>query len=629
MDNLTIIVYDVECYPNYFMLGYSVATPILDKDGSISKFIYQRDYADTRDMVKLRKVLNRIWDIKDNLVMVGYNNSGYDKVILEEAYYNRSKEDYDLAEYLSDISQDLIKNHTSTFKYNHIPQFDLMPKNSISLKAVGVLLHKDNIQELPYEPDMYLSNKQIDDIIKYNQENDMTITEELLNLKIDDFITQYDVIKEFNLPISCFSMSKGGLSEAVLGDKTRVVPKILRTSYKCPIKLDFQSQILKDIKYEMENTIFTMDGESYSKTFMWGDMEVSIGEGGIHGVIKNYYCENIIDVDGTSYYPSMIINLDTLPTSKEHKEQYKTMRAERVIYKKQGKKGKANARKLILNNVFGKTKFATKDDKGNIKKLGIMFDFKAFMTTTLTGQLMLLKLMEDLTLAGYKVIYLNTDGLSFEDNGNTDWKEICANWEKMTQIDLEYTNINRWWMKDVNNYVLEAQDGDKIKYKIKGFYNTEPLCPTGFVTNSAQRRICINAVVDYLLKGTPIADTINNSNDIRDFILHYKFSNKFDNVYLNEEELNGRVFRWYKSTKNKNELYTKNKNTGNPLHPANSENISLVYKLSDFETLPSDLDRNWYIQEAYKIYKDLTGKDIKGNPKKDLWLKELKERGII
>ena len=629
MDNLTIIVYDVECYPNYFMLGYSVATPILDKDGFVSSFSFKRDYADTRDMTKLRKVLNRIWNIKDNLVMVGYNNSGYDKVILEEAYYNRNKEDYDLTEYLSDISQDLIKNHTSTFKYNHIPQFDLMPKNSISLKAVGVLLHKDNIQELPYEPDMYLSNKQIDDIVKYNQENDMAITEELLNLKIDDFITQYDVIKEFNLPLSCFSMSKGGLSEAVLGDKTRVVPKILRTTYKCPIPLDFQSQILKDIKYEMENTIFTMDGESYSKTFMWGDMEVSIGEGGIHGVIKNYYCENIIDVDGTSYYPSMIINLDTLPTSKEHKEQYKTMRAERVIYKKQGKKGKANARKLILNNVFGKTKFATKDDKGNIKKLGIMFDFKAFMITTLTGQLMLLKLMEDLTLAGYKVIYLNTDGLSFEDNGNTSWKEICANWEKMTQIDLEYTNINRWWMKDVNNYVLEAQDGDKIKYKIKGFYNTEPLCPTGFVTNSAQRRICINAVVDYLLKGTPIADTINNSNDIRDFILHYKFSNKFDNVYLNEEELNGRVFRWYKSTKNKNELYTKNKNTGNPLHPANSENISLVYKLSDFETLPSDLDRNWYIQEAYKIYKDLTGKDIKGNPKKDLWLKELKERRII
>ena len=627
--NIQVLVYDVETYPNYFMLGYSVATPEYDNKGFPYKFSYKRYYADSRDMKQLIRVLERIWEIKDKLVMVGYNNTGFDKAILEEAYYQRNKPVDDFTQYLFDLGQDIIKHHSSLFRYNKIAQFDLMPNNGISLKSVGVLLHKDNIQELPYEPNTELTDEQIDEVIKYNQDNDMAITEEVLNLKFDDFITQHDVIDEFKLPLSCFSMTKGGLSEAVLADPARVAPKILRTTYKCPYNIEFKSQILKDFLFEMENTTFVVGGEGFKKTFMWGDMEVVIGEGGIHGVIRQYTAHNVHDVDGTSYYPSIIINLDTLPTSPKHKQQYKDMKTERVVLKKQGLKGKANARKLIINNVFGKTKFLSKDDKGDIKKLGKMFDFKAFMTTTLTGQVLLLKLMEDLTEAGYKVIYLNTDGLSFEENGTNDWEKICKDWEELTSIDLEHTQINDWWIKDVNNYVLRATENGKTKFKIKGFYNTEPLSPTGFVTNSAQRRICITAVVDYLLKGIPIEDTIRHSNKIEDFILHYKFSNLFTDIRLSEENLKGKVFRWYKSTKNKNELNARTVKKGTLTHPFGSQDIQLVYRLSDYKELPDDLNYDWYIQEAYKIYKDLTGEDVKGNSKVEDMLKELRERGII
>jgi hypothetical protein len=331
----------------------------------------------------------------------------------------------------------------------------------------------------------------------------------------------------------------------------------------------------------------------------------------------------------------MIINLDTLPTSKEKKELYKFMKKDRVINKRKGLKGKANAQKLILNSAFGKTKFYSKDAKGNIKKLGKMFDFNAFMTTTLTGQLLLLKLMEDLDIAGYKTVYMNTDGLSFEPNGKDDWKEVCKKWEELAEVELEDTIIEKSYVRDVNNYIMIVNDHGKIKRKIKGCYVTDPISNGSFTSNSAKRRICYDAVVKYVLEGVEIEDTINNSHDIRDFVIHHKFSGKFYDAKLfdkdnNELETLGKIPRWYKSTTSRNYLGSINKELKRPLCPFASDNIRVINKLSDYDnSLPKDLDKDWYIQEAYRIYKELTNEDIKGNKKVKSMLDELRERGIL
>ena len=634
--DIQFLVYDIECYPNFFMVGYSVCSPKYNDKNEVFGFDYKRYYVTTDNMKQLKAFLNRVWEIKDKLVMIGYNNNHYDKAMLEMAYMVRNKSKEEMLDKLCELSSNLVSGKETSFRYNSIAQYDLMVKG-FSLKSVGALIHQDNIIELPYPPTTYLTDEQKEEIIKYNQDNDMDITEKILNLKFDDFITQYETIMEFNLPLSAFSCSSSGLSELVLGDKNRVVPRVLRCNYKCPYDFDFKYDILKQVKYEMENTTFVIDKdeEGFKKTFEFNGLEITVGEGGIHACIPNYKGTNVIDVAGTSYYPTLIINLDTLPTNAENKQKYSRIKDERVIDKKAGRKGKANAKKLIINSAFGKTKFYSTKENGDIKKLGIMFDFKSFMTTTLTGQLLLLKLMEDLYEKGYKTVYMNTDGLSFEPNGSDEWKQICSDWSKFTQIPLEDTIIEKSYVKDVNNYIMIVNDGGKVKRKIKGAYYTDPVTPSGFSTNSAKRRICYNAVTAYLLDGKDIEETIRSSTDIRDFVLHNKFSHKFSSGKLlnkNNELLEdvGRVPRWYKSNKNINRIVGTSVSRGSDTCPFGAENVGMINKLSDYDNgLPKDLDYDWYINEAYKIYKDLTGEDLKGNNKVKDMLQELRERGIL
>lgn len=633
--NIQCLIYDIETYPNFFMIGYSVCTPVYDETNNPFKFEYKRYYVTSDDMPKMKRFLCRCMEIKDKLVMIGYNNNHYDKAMLEEAYNLRNKPQQEFLDKLYELSCNLVCGKDTSYRYKAIAQYDLLAKGQ-SLKSVGALIHQDYIIELPYEPSTILTEEQKQEIITYNQENDMDITEKILNLKFDSFITQYDTITEFNLPLSSFSSSASGLSELVLGDKNRVVPKVFRCTYKCPYKFDFKDETLKQVKYEMENTTFTIgndDDDGFKREFNFKGLDIVVGEGGIHACVPHYKGTNVIDVDVASYYPSMIINLDTLPTSKEKKEQYKQMKEERVILKRQGFKGKANARKLILNSAFGKTKFFSRNDKGQIKKLGLMFDFKAFMTTTLTGQLLLLKLMEDLYEKGYKTVYMNTDGLSFEPNGKDDWKEVKSNWEKFANVELEDTIIEKSFVRDVNNYVMIVNENGKLKRKIKGAYNTNPVSQAGYTANSAKRRICFDAVVKYLLDDVSIEETIRNSKDIRDFVLHNKFSGKFETGKLledNKEVDVGRVPRWYKSTKRKNSIVSKNKARGSNLCPFGATNVSIIDRLSDYaNNLPNDLDYDWYINEAYRIYKELMGEDLKGNEKVKDMLQELRERGLL
>ena len=48
--NIQCLVYDIETYPNYFMIGYSVCKPELDDKGNVIKFSYKRYYVDSDDM---------------------------------------------------------------------------------------------------------------------------------------------------------------------------------------------------------------------------------------------------------------------------------------------------------------------------------------------------------------------------------------------------------------------------------------------------------------------------------------------------------------------------------------------------------------------------------------------------
>ena len=605
MEELTILVYDIECYKNYFMIGYSVATPVI-KDGKLDKFRYNRWYVDSRNKQKLKSFLVRLNQVKDKLIMIGFNNSFYDKVMLEECYYNIDRDD--MCEYLFEMSQKTINGEINSWKYNKFTQFDLHFEESMSLKSCAVILHHDTIQELPYEPTRVLEDEEIEEIIKYNQHNDLWITEDLLNVFKGTFDSMYAVIQTFQLPISSFGNTERSLVEQVLCDKNAKGNPTLTATYKCPFKFEFKDEKLNEIKKMYESSVFKF-GDKCNVSYMLDDLECNFGLGGLHACIPQYEGKNLIDVDVASYYPNLLRVLNALPSTVKDKEMYYKMITDRVALKKSDPV-KASAYKIILNATYGALGYVCKANG----KVGKLFDFSKLITITITGQLMIMKLAETLRDNGYKVVYINTDGLMIESNGTDTYKQILRDWEKETDLMLEENFVNYAVLKDVNNYIIKEQDGDKEKIKAKGVFFVEQAGVKKLTTNFAKRRISIKAVIDYILYGTPIEQTIKSSKDITDFILHHKFGRQFVDIHCGDIQL-GRVVRWYKSNKNKNFLISTNGDTGNPLSPAYSSNITILDDLSQVNGIPNDLDYDFYLNESYQLYNDLTGKYIGNNEK--------------
>lgn len=607
MDDLTILVYDIECYPNYFMVGYSVAK----QDVENNKFNFTRYYTDTNNMKSLKDFLERLYQVKDKLVMVGFNNSFYDKVMIETAYKNRYATKDNFLNLMYNMSQSVISGNESPYKYRLFPQFDLHFDESNSLKSSGMILHCDTIQELPYEPDKTLEEQEIINVIKYNQDNDLNITEQLLNVFYSKFTASYDVVKTFDLPISSIGYTGRQLAESVLCDKSAIGNPAMTTDYKCPLEFKYQNKELNKLKDMYESSLFKFK-DSFGNTIIFNGLEINFGLGGLHACIPQYEGRDLIDVDVASYYPNLIRVLGMLPMSC-NMELYSKMIFDRVALKKTDP-SKANAYKIILNSVFGAMGYVS----GN-GKVGKMFDFKRLMQVTITGQLLMMKLVEDLTLAGYRVIYINTDGLMCESNGSDEYKKIIKDWEDWTQLTLEENSVKFAMLKDVNNYII-----DEGKIKSKGVFNLN-VAGARLTTNYAKRRIVIQSVIDYVLNKTPIEETIRKSNDIRDFIIHWKFGSQFTDRKCGDKPI-GRVCRWYISNKSKDCITSINSTNGNAYSPQLATNVVLLDDISKVKELPKDLDYDFYINEAYSLYKDLTGKHIGGNIKAISMLEELKER---
>ena len=87
------------------------------------------------------------------------------------------------------------------------------------------------------------------------------------------------------------------------------------------------------------------------------------------------------------------------------------------------------------------------------------------MSITINGQLLLCMLTEQmLKVPGLRMIQANTDGITYlcphEYLDHT--RAVCRWWEQLTNLELEEALYNRMFIRDVNSYMAEKQDG-KLK----------------------------------------------------------------------------------------------------------------------------------------------------------------------
>lgn len=250
------------------------------------------------------------------------------------------------------------------------------------------------------------------------------------------------------------------------------------------------------------------------------DVTFEFGKGGLHagipwGRFQSVPGRMILDVDVASFYPSIAIEYEMKPEHlpRQFTEIYAGLRRERLAYKKTDP-ARAKMLKLALNGTYGKTNSV----------YSMLYDPFYSLQTVMNGQMMLLMLWDMLSseLTDVDLIQANTDGLSFMLN-RTDFekcKEICAEWERITRMELEFAEYESMYLRDVNNYVARDVNG---KVKAKGAYNWKELytgSSGGVVWNKNHSNVISQiAACNYLLDGKPIEETIRNHRNIFDFFL--------------------------------------------------------------------------------------------------------------
>jgi len=360
--------------------------------------------------------------------------------------------------------KDLQINQVDLFKLNH---WDNPAKRS-SLKWIQYTMDWKNIIDMPIHHSTEITTfDQIKDIITYCK-NDVSSTKKIMFLSKNQITLRKELTDSYN--ISLFSASETKISKELflhfLSEKTgqkKYDIKQLRT-YRSEIHVN--KIILPYIKFSTAtfqklltkfNEIIIRPGETkggFKYSIQYKGVKTDFGLGGLHGawpkskVFEATKDMLIITSDVVSYYPRLAMVNQWAPAhlpKKEFTQQYQWFFDER---RKISKKDIRNyVYKIILNSTYGLSNDAH----------SFLYDPEFTMKITINGQLSLAMLYEMITehIPGAVPIMQNTDGLEtmIPKEYEEKYYEICKEWEKITNLELEHDKYQKMIIGDVNNYI--------------------------------------------------------------------------------------------------------------------------------------------------------------------------------
>ena len=221
---------------------------------------------------------------------------------------------------------------------------------------------------------------------------------------------------------------------------------------------------------------------------------------------------------------------------------------------------------------------------GSYGKMGSMYSSlyspETLLQVTLTGQLVMLMLIETLEKNGFKVVSSNTDGIEYvcEKDKIPLAEALIFEWELDTKLVMEHGQYKALYARDVNSYVAVYPD----EVKAKGVYAKPTL------SKNSEYPIVFEAIRRYLFDNTVrLEDTIRNCTDVRQFLTArtVKTGGVWNGEYL------GKVVRWYYA-KGGTSIHYKSNNNKVP----KSDGAHPMMELT--ETVPTDLDYDKYIELA-------------------------------
>ena len=601
--------YDIEVFPNLFCVTFKNVDTLEVRVFTI--------FEDINQLEELREFLD------NELLLIGFNNLMYDGAVinylLEHSYYKELVGD--IFEFSSSLINSERFSYNSEFRKYQFPenvkfkQMDLMKimafdKLGVGLKQVAINLKWYRIQDLPLPYDHYVTKDELKLIHEYNL-NDVLITEkfyhsilpqielrEKLSVLFETDLMNASDSRMANNILENFYTKQSGLDIRQVKDLRTKREQLFLKECIAP-NIEFKTNYLKRIKREIEDTLVRKDtGFKYSKTINFGGVEYELGVGGLHSVdfpakftaSKEY---KIFDNDAGSYYPSMMIVNNIIPEhlGKDFIKVLKKITEERLSAKKTDKV-KADGLKITINSIFGKLNSNT----------FWLEDAKAMLSVTVSGQLYLMMLIEELVLNGIEVISANTDGVvSRVHISKMDiFKQIGENWQNKTGFILEETEYDVYSRQDVNNYLTKKHDGE---IKSKGRYVYKADLKKGY-----RHPVVPRAMYEYLANGIPVEETIRKHKDILDFCVSQKSGSDFQMEYHKD---NGSV-----EMLQKNNRFFISLNGGRIIkrHKVKNTEIGLfvgkqVRILNDFDSSVDfslyDIDYDFYIEEANKYVSNI------------------------
>jgi hypothetical protein len=526
--------------------------------------------------------LERVYKQHIDDIWVGFNSRHYDQYILKGILCGFDPKK---------INDFIIVAGNPGWKYSSVMRnvplinYDVMLGTDRGLKSFEGFMG-NNIKEssVPFDIDRKLTQEELDETVKYCR-HDVEQTIEVFLQRSEEFDASRELIKLFNLPISSFSKTKAQLVCEICGGMGK---KFDDNEFDFPIvpclKLNKYKYVLDWYK-NPENHSYDKSLETIiagvPHTFAWG---------GIHGAKKqNTESGVLLNMDVTAYYPSIQIQYKYGYRNMSKPENFELIHKENLRYKAEGNKKARSPFKIADNSMSGQLK-----DK-NSK----LYDPLMNNAVCVNGQLMLLMLIE-MVEPHAQLVQSNTDGILLKLKSIDDYDildDVVYEWECATGMKMEFELFSKVFQKDVNNYIL-IDDNGKIKSKggyVKKLSNLDYDLP-----------IINKALINYMVHGISVEDTILPCNDLKEFQMVTKISNKYKHIVHGNQILKEKCIRVFASKAPSDAgVFKVSVRTGKPEKISNSPEHCFIYNDEvNGKAAPEKLDKLWYIKFAKKRLAD-------------------------
>lgn len=452
-------------------------------------------------------------------------------------------------EFLEYPEKDLLVRQIDLFKLNH---WDNPAKRS-SLKWIQFSMDWDNLLDMPISHNTHiLTVDQIKTIVQYCI-NDVESTRQIYIKSQEQIALRMALSKEYDLDL--YSASEPRISRELFLHFLSKVIKMRKYDIKqmrtIRSEIRVSDILLPYLKFERPEfnqvlrffqklVIDPKETKGLKHHIRYKGITTDFGLGGLHGCTDPGVYEAkdgmiIMTSDVTSFYPNLAIRNKWAPAHlprEEFCQLYEWFFEER---KKIPKKDPKNyVYKIILNSTYGLSNDIN----------SFLYDPQFTMAITINGQMSLAMLYEMICEGIPEAVPLmqNTDGLEtmIPANMKDKYLEICAEWERITQLQLEHDQYQKVILADVNNYIavynwkeVSKEEYDKALDKVPSTYRTKEQdgryylaatkCKGRFeFTDLALHKnksflIIPIAVFNYFVKGIPPQDTLLLNRNILDY----------------------------------------------------------------------------------------------------------------